>query len=81
MSDRLLVIDEGTSSARAMLFDTNGQSLGLAQHFVKSQFPRPGWVEQDAEEIWAAHPRRGRSHGRPGGRRAPDRRHRHHQPA
>ena len=52
MSDRLLVIDEGTSSARAMLFDTDGKSLGLAQYPVNSQYPQPGWVEQDAEEIW-----------------------------
>jgi glycerol kinase len=52
MSERLLVIDEGTSSARAMLFDLAGQHLGLAQHLVPSAFPQPGWVEQDAEEIW-----------------------------
>ncbi len=52
MSDRLLVIDEGTSSARAMLFDPAGNSLGLAQQPFVSHFPRPGWVEQDPEEIW-----------------------------
>src|SRR5688572_18395133 len=52
MSERLLVIDEGTSSARAMLFDTRGKSLGIAQHPVESRFPQPGWVEQDAEQIW-----------------------------
>ncbi len=52
MSDRLLVIDEGTSSARAMLFDASGRSLGLAQHLFRSEFPQPGWVEQDPEEIW-----------------------------
>jgi glycerol kinase len=52
MSDRLLVIDEGTSSARAMLFDLSGNSLGVAQHEIASHFPRPGWVEQDPEEIW-----------------------------
>ena len=52
MSERLLVIDEGTSSTRAMLFDTAGQCLGLAQHAFQCQFPQPGWVEQDPEEIW-----------------------------
>ena len=52
MSDRLLVIDEGTSSARAMLFDANGRSLGLSQYLFRSEFPQPGWVEQDPEEIW-----------------------------
>ena len=52
MGDRLLVIDEGTSSARAMLFDPAGNCLGLAQHPFASHFPRPGWVEQDPDEIW-----------------------------
>ena len=52
MGERLLVIDEGTSSTRAMLFDLEGRCLGLAQHPVRSDFPEPGWVEQDPEEIW-----------------------------
>ena len=52
MGERLLVIDEGTSSTRAMLFDLEGRCLGLAQHPVRSDFPEPGWVEQDPEEVW-----------------------------
>jgi glycerol kinase len=52
MGDRLLVIDEGTSSTRAMLFDLSGQCLGLAQNALTTDFPKPGWVEQDAAEIW-----------------------------
>ncbi len=52
MGDRLLVIDEGTSSTRAMLFDLAGQCLGVAQNARTTDFPRPGWVEQDAAEIW-----------------------------
>ena len=52
MGDRLLVIDEGTSSARAMLFDPAGNCLGLAQHPFANHFPRPGWVQQDPGEIW-----------------------------
>lgn len=52
MGDKLLVIDEGTSSTRAMLFDQFGQSLALAQHQFKTDYPAPGWVEQDPEEIW-----------------------------
>jgi glycerol kinase len=52
MGDRLLVIDEGTSSARAVLFDSAGQSLHVAQHAFESHFPQPGWVEQDPEQIW-----------------------------
>ena len=52
MGDRLLVIDEGTSSTRAMLIDTAGRRLGLAQQPLQTDFPQPGWVEQDAAEIW-----------------------------
>ena len=52
MGDKLLVIDEGTSSTRAMLFDTSGQCLGIAQNPLTTNFPQPGWVEQDAAEIW-----------------------------
>jgi glycerol kinase len=52
MGDRLLVIDEGTSSTRAMLFDLAGQCIGLAQNALTTSFPKPGWVEQDAAEIW-----------------------------
>ena len=52
MSDRLLVIDEGTSSTRAMLFDLEGQCLSIAQNPLTTRFPQLGWVEQDAAEIW-----------------------------
>ena len=52
MSDPLLVIDEGTSSTRSMLIDADGAMGPMAQRDIRSQFPRPGWVEQDAEEIW-----------------------------
>jgi glycerol kinase len=52
MGDRLLVIDEGTSSTRAMLFDASGACLALAQEPLNTRFPELGWVEQDAAEIW-----------------------------
>jgi glycerol kinase len=52
MDDRLLVIDEGTSSTRATLFDAAGNRGAMAQRPLASSYPRPGWVEQDAEEIW-----------------------------
>ncbi len=52
MGDRLLVIDEGTSSTRAMLIDSCGRSGAMAQRALTTHYPRPGWVEQDAEEIW-----------------------------
>ncbi len=54
MGDRLLVIDEGTSSTRAILFGLEGQSLATAQRPLTTTFPEPGWVEQDAGEIWAS---------------------------
>jgi glycerol kinase len=52
MGDRLLVIDEGTTSTRAMLFAPDGACLGSEQRELTQHYPRPGWVEHDAEEIW-----------------------------
>ncbi|HEY0012688.1 MAG TPA: glycerol kinase [Allosphingosinicella sp.] len=54
MSGNILVIDEGTTSTRAMLFDAVGACLGTAQKELVQHYPRPGWVEHDAEEIWEA---------------------------
>ena len=53
MGDNLLVIDEGTTSTRSMLFARDGACLGLAQRELTQSYPAPGWVEQDAEEIWS----------------------------
>jgi glycerol kinase len=50
----LLVIDAGTTSTRAMLFDPAGACLAVEQRELRQHYPRPGWVEHDAEEIWAA---------------------------
>ena len=52
MSEQLLVIDEGTSSTRAMLVDGDGRTSAMAQREVPTHYPQPGWVEQDAEQIW-----------------------------
>ena len=52
MSDNILVIDEGTTSTRAMLFAADGRCLGVAQEELTQHYPRPGWVEHDAAEIW-----------------------------
>ena len=52
MSDLILVLDEGTTSTRAMLFDTRGRLHGVAQQELTQHYPRPGWVEHDAAEIW-----------------------------
>ena len=54
MGDTILVIDAGTTSTRAMLFAADGACLGTAQRELAQHYPRPGWVEHDAEEIWQA---------------------------
>jgi len=48
----LLVIDEGTTSTRAMLFAPDGRCLGSEQRDLEQHYPGPGLVEHDAEEIW-----------------------------
>jgi glycerol kinase len=48
----ILVLDEGTTSTRAMLFTASGEPRGTAQRELTQHYPRPGWVEHDAGEIW-----------------------------
>jgi glycerol kinase len=48
----ILVLDEGTTSTRAMLFTATGEPRGTAQRELTQHYPRPGWVEHDAGEIW-----------------------------
>ena len=50
----ILAIDQGTTSTRAMLYDTEGNALAQAQRELPQIYPRPGWVEHDPEEIWVA---------------------------
>jgi glycerol kinase len=52
MSKCVLALDQGTTSSRAILFDTEGAILGVAQKEFTQYFPRAGWVEHDALEIW-----------------------------
>jgi len=52
MSEQILVIDEGTTSTRAMLFAPGGTCLGCEQMELVQHYPGPGLVEHDAEEIW-----------------------------
>ncbi|CAN5191495.1 glycerol kinase GlpK [soil metagenome] len=47
----LLVLDEGTTSTRAMLYGPDGRFGGMAQQSIEQYYPQPGWVEHDAEEI------------------------------
>ncbi len=48
----ILAIDQGTTSSRAILFSGDGRRLGQAQKELPQHFPRSGWVEHDAEDIW-----------------------------
>lgn len=48
----LLALDQGTTSSRAILFDSSGVIVGVAQQEFPQHFPQPGWVEHDPEDIW-----------------------------
>lgn len=52
MSEHILVMDEGTTSTRAMAFDRSLREVASAQQEVPLRFPESGWVEQDGETIW-----------------------------
>jgi glycerol kinase len=54
MENYVLSIDQGTTSSRAILFNREGQIVHIAQQEFTQHFPQPGWVEHDAEEIWAS---------------------------
>jgi glycerol kinase len=49
----IIALDQGTTSSRAVLFDEQGQIKGIAQQEFRQIFPKPGWVEHDADEIWS----------------------------
>ena len=53
MKKYVLALDEGTTSARAILFDQNSSIISMAQHEIPQIYPVPGWVEQDPMEIYA----------------------------
>ncbi len=52
MADYILVLDEGTTSTRAMLFASDGVLTASAQQELTQHYPKAGWVEHDAQEIW-----------------------------
>ena len=54
MKKYIMAIDEGTTSARAILFDHSGNIVSLSQKEFTQYFLKPGWVEHDANEIWLA---------------------------
>ena len=48
----IMSLDQGTTSSRCILFDKAGSICSVAQKEFRQIFPKPGWVEHDAEEIW-----------------------------
>lgn len=55
MSDKyILALDQGTTSSRAIIFNHSGNIVSVAQKEFKQIYPQAGWVEHDADEIWAS---------------------------
>jgi len=50
----ILALDQGTTSSRALIINSHGDILAIAQKEFKQFFPESGWVEHDAEEIWTS---------------------------
>jgi glycerol kinase len=50
----ILSLDEGTTSARAALYDAEGRRVAMESEPIQPLYPQPGWVEQDPEQIWEA---------------------------
>ena len=53
MAQYIMALDAGTTSNRCILFDQEGRARAAAQKEFPQIFPKPGWVEHDAREIWA----------------------------
>ena len=54
MGEFILTIDQGTTSTRAILFNRKGEIVHTAQREFRQIFPKPGWVEHNANEIWGS---------------------------
>lgn len=54
MAKYVMALDAGTTSNRCILFNEKGQMCSVAQREFRQIFPKPGWVEHDANEIWAS---------------------------
>ena len=54
MSKYIMALDAGTTSNRCILFNKKGARCSMAQREFTQYFPQPGWVEHDADEIWAS---------------------------
>ena len=53
MSKFIMALDQGTTSSRCIIYDKRGNIVSEAQSEFKQYFPREGWVEHDAMEIWS----------------------------
>ncbi len=49
----IVAIDQGTTSSRAIVFDGNGVQVSIAQQPIDVTYPQPGWVNQDARQLWS----------------------------
>lgn len=54
MEKYVLAIDQGTTSSRAIVFNRKGEIVSIAQKEIRPYYPNPGWVEQNANEIWTS---------------------------
>ena len=48
----IMALDQGTTSSRCILFDKSGNICSVVNKEFRQIFPKPGWVEHDANEIW-----------------------------
>ncbi|MBR5761234.1 MAG: glycerol kinase, partial [Lachnospiraceae bacterium] len=54
MDKYLMALDQGTTSSRCILFDRSGNIVNMAQREFTQIYPKPGWVEHNAMEIWSS---------------------------
>ena len=53
MAAKILSLDQGTTSSRAIVFDAELTPIGFGQKELPQHFPAPGWVEHDPDHIWS----------------------------
>ena len=51
MEEYIMTIDEGTTSARAVIFNKNSEIVAMCAKEFAQYYPQPGWIEQDPKEI------------------------------
>jgi glycerol kinase len=71
-ASHILALDQGTTSSRAMVFDSSARVVSVAQQPITQIYPQPGWVNQDAAEIWTTTREVGRAALRQAGLAGPD---------